>query len=327
MPERSALTQGVQIGVETTPGTSVAANKKFQSIGIGPAGQVDIQKFRPMGSKWPTIEVPGKEWVEADIEGVGSYTELLYFFNSCLVAANPVQEGATTAYTTTFTPAQSTEDTLKTYTVEQGGSVRAHKFTYGIVTELELDMNREGVEVTGSMLGQQLQDNIALTGSPTAIQQKPILPMDIDLFLDTTSGGLGTTKQLRVLNVNWALGDRVGPVWVLNSANNSWVAHVETEPTMQITVLMEADAQGMAILTDMRAGTTKFMRVVATSDDLAGTAFPYKLQIDAAVKVNDMGEFSDEDGVYAIEWTYDVVYDATWNKSQEVKLTSQITAL
>lgn len=327
MAERSSLTQGVQIGVETTPGTGVAASKLLNSISIEPSVAVDMQRFLPMGQKYASIITPGKEWVEADISGRGTYSEIVYLLSSVCVAATPSTVD-TSGKSWVFTPAARAEDTVKTYTVEQGGVVRAQKFSYGLVTSMELDFTRDGVEVTGSMIGQALQDGITLTAAPTAIEEKPILPTGIDVWLDTTSGGLGTTKQLRVLNAHFQLGDRFNPVWVLNSAQTSFVAHVEKEPTAQITILVEADSQGMAALTQLRAGTTKFIRIKATSPDLAGsaTAF-YSLGIDAAVKVSDVGNFSDEDGVYAIEFTFDIVYDATWTKAFEITAVNKVASL
>jgi len=328
MPERSSLTQGVQIGVETVPGTNVAADKQFSSIGIEPSVNVDMQDFRPMGNKYRTIITPGKEMVTADISGAGSYTELIYLFACCLVSPGAPATVDTTGKTWTFAPAAAAEDTVKTLTVEQGGVVRAHKFNYGVVTEIEIDMNRENVEVSGSMIGQRISDAITLTVGPTAVAQVPILPTDIDVWIDPTSGALGTTKMTRVLNANIHLSDRFGPIWTLNSALTSFAAHVETEPTAEITLLVEADTQGMANLPIMRGGTTQFCRIKGTSPTLAGasTAF-YSLIWDAAVKVSDVGDFSDEDGVYAIEWTFTMVYDATWTKAYTVAVTNKIAAL
>lgn len=328
MPERSSLTQGVQVGVEATPGTNVAANKKFISIGITPAVQMDPNRFRPMGSKYQTVVTPGKEWVEADIEGAGSYSELLWFFSSLI--QNPAAPTTldTSARQWSFTSAASAEDTVKTLTVEQGGVVRAHKFNYGVVTELELTFNRDAVEVGGAMMGQRLSDNITLTVGPTTPPQAPILPTHVDVYLDNTSAGLGTTKLLRVLEATWTLGDRFNPLWVLNSTLSSYAAHVESEPNAQVTLLMEADAEGMAQLTQMRAGSTKFLQIKATSTELAGAATQmYELKLDTAVKVAEVGDFSDEDGVYAIEWTFDMVYDGTWGKAFNVDLINKETTL
>lgn len=328
MPERSSLAQGVQVGVESVPGTNVAADKKLSAISIEPAVNVDMQTFRPMGSKYATVITPGKEMVEADVSGSGSYTEILYLFSSCLVspAAPATVDG--TGRTWTFAPAGTAEDTVKTLTVEQGGPVRAHKFNYGIVTEVELDFSRDAVEVSGSLIGQRLSDNITMTVTPTAIEQVPILPTDIDVFIDTSSGTIGTTKQVRVLNANWHLSDRFGPIWTLNSALTSYAAHVETEPTAEITILVEADAEGMAPLSQMRGGATKFIRIKGTSPTLAGatTAF-HSVSLDAACKVSDVGDFSDEDGVYAIEWTYTMVYDAAWGKALTTAVVNKIATL
>lgn len=328
MTERSALTQGVQVGVEATPGTNVAANKKLISIGIEPSGQVDIQDFRPMGSKFRTTVVPNKEWVEADLSGVGSYSELLWLLASCLVNPAAPTTVDTTARLWTFEPAASAEDTVKTLTVEQGGVVRAHKFNYGLVSELGLNFSRDGVEVSGTMIGQRLSDGITMTATPTTPPETPMLATDLDVYLDSTSVGLGTTKLTRVLSVEWSLGDRFNPVWVLNSANNSYVAHVESEPTFEITVVQEADAEGMQQLTQLRSGGTKFLRISAVSPTLAGAATAkYQLFLDQAVKISDMGDFSNEDGVYAVEWQFTGVYDGGWGKALSAKLQNKETTL
>lgn len=328
MAERSSLSQGVQVGLETTPGTSVPADKKFVSIGIEPAVQVEPYRFRPMGQKFASQVVPGKEWVEADIAGVGNYNELTWFLASVLRDPGAPTTTDTSARTWVFAPLGSGEDAVKTYTVEQGGTVRAHKFTNGIVTQLELTITRDSVEIGGTMLGQALQDGITMTATPTAAAEVPILPTDVDVFLDTTSAGLGTTKLTRVLSVKITIGDRFSPVWVLNSAQTSFVAVVESEPTAEITLLMEADTEGMATLTQARAGSTKFMQVRALSDVLAGatTAF-HDFKWEAAVKVKDVGDFSDEDGVYAIEYTFEQVYDAAWANAMKATLVNKVTAL
>lgn len=327
MPERASITQAVQIGVEAVPGTNVAANKLLNSIGISPGISVDMQRFRPQGQKFASIITPGKEWVEAGIAGVGTYSEVIYVLACLINFSAPVQQGVTTAYKWSFSPAARTEDTIKTLTVESGGSVRAEKFNYGLLTELGLNFTRDGVSLDGAMIGQRLQDGIAMTAAPTAIEEKPILPTELDVYLDTTSAGLGTTKLLRVLEAGWTFGDRFNPLWTLNSVNNSFASHVETEPTAQLRLLMEADSEGMTQLTQMRAGTTKFLRIKAASPDLAGVGFPYSFIIDSAVKVADVGDFDDTDGVYAIEWTFDVVYDATWAKAFQIDVINKQTAL
>lgn len=328
MPERSAITQGVQIGVETTPGTNVAADKKLNSMGFIPGVAVDMQRFRAFGNKFATIETPGKEFVEFDLEGVGDYSELIYALAGAIVAPGAPSTSDTTAKTWTFTPATAAEDTPKTYTIESGGAVRAAKFNYGLINAFEMTLNRDGCTIGGGGFGQRLSDGISMTGSPTSLAQVPVLPTDIDVFLDTTSGGLGGTKLTRVTECTITIGDRYAPVWVLNTANTSFVAHVETEPTAQIALTMEADAAGMAWLTDMRGGTTKFIRIKGTSPTLAGAATVfYGFTWDAAVKVAEVGDFDEQDGLYVIDITYDMVHDGTWGKAFTVSVINKISAL
>lgn len=328
MTERTTIAQVAQVGVESTPGTSVAANKLFLATGISPAVKVDMQRFRPMGQKLPTVLVPGKEWVEAKIDGSGSYTELTYLLASLLTDPGAPTTVDTTARKYTYNPLATSEDSPKTFTIEQGSGVRAGKFSYGICNELELAFSRDSIDVSGSFLGQRYQDGITMTASPTAITQLPILPTDIDVYLDPTSGALGTTKLTRVLKASWKISDRFGTVWPLNSANNSFVTHVETEPKSEIKLLVEADSSGMANLNAMRGGTTQFLRISATSPTLAGsTTQKYSVILDQAIKVSDVAEFSDEDGVYAIEFTFEMTYDGGWGKYFTGQVINQLASL
>jgi hypothetical protein len=327
MAERATLTQGVQLGVESTPGTGVSADKKLTSTSIEIKTKADIKNFRPMGTKYSTTEVLGKEWTEFSITGMGSYNDTSYLLSSCLAYATPAQVGVTTAYLWTFAPSSSATDTVKTYTIEQGDATRAHKIAYGTISEIEYTFTRDSVDVKGTGIGQKLDDGITLTATPTSIAEKPILPTDVDIYLDSTSAGLGTTKLTRAVKCTVQVSDRFGPVWVLNSANSAFVSTVETEPKAEIKLLVEADTSGMAILTSMRDSSTQFMRIQATSADDAGASTPYQLSWDAAVKVKDVGDFSDEEGIYAIEWTFDQVHDTTWGKAFTVNCTNTLTDL
>lgn len=329
MPERSTIAQVVQIGVESTPGTGVPANKQFLSTGVSPAIKVDMQRFRPMGQKFPTVLTPGKEWVEAKIEGSGSYTELTYLLASILTDPGAPTTVDVSARKYTYNPLATSEDSPKTYTIEQGSANRAGKFSNAIINELEIDFERAGgIDVKGSILGQRYQDGITMTATPTAITQQPILPTDIDIYIDPTSGALGTTKMTRALKCSWKISNRWGMLWPLNSAIPSFAATVETEPQSEIKLMVEADTQGMANLAFLRAGGTQFMRISATSPVLAGsTTQKYSVILDQAVKVSDVAEFADQDGIYAIEWTFEMTYDGGWAKYLTASVVNQLASL
>jgi len=329
MAERTTVTELVQIGVETTPGTAVAATKRLPSLTIDAGVKTNIDAFRPLGNKFPTIHAIGKEWVEAKIGGEPTYSELQYIFSSLLQYTAPAQIGSTTAYTWAHLPSSTAPDTVKTFTVERGSSVRASKFTHGLVTEFQLSGDRAGITLSGMMLGQLLNDGITLTASGvTALPQVPILAKQVTGYLDTASGGLGTTKLNRLLKWELGISNRFMPLWVVDASKTSWATYVETPVTAQLKLLVEADAEGMGIRSSyMQTGTTAYVRLAAISSQNAGTGNPYSLTFDTAVQVQDISEFSDQDGVQAVEYTFDIVDDVTWGKALTATLINSATAL
>lgn len=326
MPERSSISQISQWGVETTPGTAVAANKLLQALMVAGGVKQTMQTFRGSGAKYPVVAAQGKEWFEAALSGPLVYNDVVYPLSSVLAGATPVQQGGSAAYQWDFNPSSSTEDTVKTFTIEQGSAVRAHKLAHAIVNEFGVAINRETVDVSGRLFGRAITDAITLTASPTAVPIVPVLPVQFSGYLDATSAGLGTTKLTRLLAAEYSITNRFNPLWAVDAAQSSFVTWVETEPTAQIRILLEADAAGMARLPNMRAGTTEFVRLEAIGAIIAST-FPYTFRIDAAVKWTEIEDFSDEDGVYAVRYTGTIVHDGTYGKSHSVRVINTLTAL
>lgn len=328
MAERSSLNQNVQIGVETTPGTPVAATKRLQSLGIEPSISVEKDNFRPIGSKFNALSTLGKEWAEASLTGRACYTELQYILSSVMNTA-VVSSPETGAYQWVFTPNNRADDVPKTFTVEHGSGVRADRFAYGLVTEMGMSFSRDSIEVSGSMMARAIEDGITMTSSGvTALPLVPVLPTQVSVYLDDAPEDLGTTKLTRLISGEFNLGSRFGPVWVLDAANPSFVNHIETEPDLNATLLLQANTQGMGLLPVLRSGDTKFLRIEAIGDVIDGaTTEPYRLTIDLAGKVSDTGGFSDADGVYAIEFSLLGVYDGDWDKAVQVTLVNGQAAL
>lgn len=324
MAQRASVFEGVQIGLETTPGTSVPANKLLQSISIQPAIKAEFNRFRALGKKFASLVTPGKEWVEAKVTGAPTYDELTYLLASLISYASPT--GADIEKTWLFSPSTSAPDTVKTYTIEQGSSVRAHKFAYGLMTGLTLSYSRKEIGVDGAMIGQRLSDGIILTASPTAIPLVPVLPSQVSVFLADSAAGLDSATALtNAISASWGLTDRFSTFWALNATKTSFSDVVEAEPKLTAKLKMPADVTSMGLLATMRTGESIFLRVQATGEII--DAEPYSLTVDLALKVNEVSEFSDEDGVFAIEWGFEGVHDTTWGKALEVTLVNTLASL
>lgn len=264
MVERATTFQTVQIGVESTPGVPVAATKRLQSLSIDPSPKFQADDFQPQGTKFNTLVVLGKEWSEYGLGGRPVFDEIHYFLASLCSNVSPTNPGSPAspvARNWTYSINNTGPDTPATFTVEQGSAARAQQFANFIITELGFVFTRDSVEVSGSGLGKNIVDGFTLSGGATTLPLVPILPKQIDIYLDSTSAGLGTTKLLRCIRAEWRISNRFMGIWPLNSANFSWDSTVESDPTFQVTLRLEADAQGMGLLSSIRAGTTQFLRI------------------------------------------------------------------
>jgi hypothetical protein len=330
MAERATVFQVVQIGVESTAGASVAANKKLTALSIEPSIQAEVNTFRPMGTKFQTLASLGKEWTSASLAGMATYTELVYPLSSVLDTATVTAYGTSPNhyYQWVFEPDADGADAPKTFTVQQGDATRAHQFSYLLVTDFSMTFTRDNVELAGTALGQQITDNISLTGSPTTIALEPVLPVDVCVYLDTTYGGLGGTKLTRLMSATWSIANRYGPLWVLDCAEDSFVETVELEPQLTGTLLVEANSQGMGLLTKLRTGDAIWLRHVATSSEAINTGpGVYKLQIDTKAFITGVSEFRDEDGVYAVEWTWTATPETNWAGPTKWTVSNGLSAL
>lgn len=330
MAERTSITQLTNWGAEATatPGTAVVSGKQMTALAVEMGPRVMMDRFRPAGHKYATIVVPGKDFVEARLTGRPTYTEIVYPLSGLLgVATIATPSGGTASRSWTFAPSSTANDVPNTYTVEVGSSVRAQKFSYGLVTGLTLTFDRETIALSGSMIGAAMTDNATLTGTASAISLIPILAKQMTVYSDTTSGSLGSTTLTRVMSGELSITNKYLPLWVVNAANASWVAHLDVEPQARLRLTVEADANGMAHLTNARAGTTEFIRLKATGDTIEAGTITYSAQFDMAAKVIEISDYKDDAGVYAIDYTFDIVHDSTWTKALSAVFINQLTGL
>lgn len=327
MPERSAITEVVQIGVEATPGTAVAATKRLTGMRLRLNPRPTTSKFRASGYKYPTVQALNREWSEGGIEGPGTYTEIVYPLSGAIGTATVAAVGVGGAQSWTFNSSSTAEDVPKTFTIEQGQAVRAHRATYGLFREFSLNFSREDLTIGGGFMATAITDGVTLTATPTEIPLSPILPGQVSVFLDPTSAALGTTRLLRVLSGTVTIGSRWASLWTVDSSRSSWAAHVETEPTVRLELTVEADAEGMGHLTRLRTGDTRFVRFRAVGSTIGAGPETHEARFDFAAKVSAIADLTDEQEVIATKVTLDAFHDSGWGKAFQAYIVNQQTAL
>jgi hypothetical protein len=166
MAEIQTSNMQVQSGLETTPGTAVAALKRFASLDITLGIQGSAAPFVPAGQRFGSVFVPGRNWTQGKLSGRATYGELPYPLASVLKNITPAADGA--AYLWDWVPSLASPETGATYTVDKGSYVRAQRVPYLFVSELGLKFSRDnGVEYDGSVIGANLTDGVAMSGNAT----------------------------------------------------------------------------------------------------------------------------------------------------------------
>jgi len=334
MTDRAAVVESVQIGLEVTPGTAVAAPTTVRSMSVGMKIAGDDDVFRPDGHKFNAIVVPNMEWSTFSLTGKPTYTEVCYPLESIFGTAVLTNPGVLTQKRV-YDYADTAVATPKTLTIMKGSSVRAQKLAYGVVTDLAFTFSRKnGLALTGQGIGQQFTDGITMTASPTDVALVPLAGKQIDVFIDSTAAGLGTTKLLRAFNIDSGVTGAYGPIWPINSANPSFGGVIDLALGTSCKLQLEADAAGMAFLTQYRSGDLIFLRVLATGptiEVIAGTppvTYTYLFQVDLALGVNKApAPDGDVDGVTIVEYDCEFVRDSTWGKAMEITVQNAIASL
>jgi hypothetical protein len=176
-------------------------------------------------------------------------------------------------------------------------------------------------------MGRQLQTMSQTMTAGTMLEAVPILSGDISLYLDDDLGDIGTTQLTDVSRVQWRLGNRFNPRWAINRDEASWSRHTEMPPDLTFQLLMGADAAGMSPLAKMRVDSTAYIRFEAISAVEIDTGVPYSLEIDMAVKVTGVEDFNDDEGTYALGWTFTATPALAGGVPCIIKLVNAITSI
>lgn len=332
MPDRMLVSEVQQIGIESSPGTAAVPTVLFGGLNVDIDTNQEYDEFKPSGQLPQSIVAPRQEWSSGSLSGFPTYTEIAYPLSNLLGAATiTTPSGATLTRRWLWEPSPSTPWTPKTWTLRRGVSgVTAEEANYLLLSGLGLDFSRTAAPtISGDLFAQRM--DYAATLAATGVTSKslvPILPSQCDVWLDSVSGSLGTTKLTRDFEYSWSIADLFDMIWTLNTSINSYAAHSVKAPTIEAMLRLGNDAAGRALVTNMRSGDTTFVRFRATgATDSIESGFAYRLTIDTALKVADAPNRGDENGLSTLEWTFRNVYDASWGKWVSIELLTNFASL
>jgi hypothetical protein len=220
-------------------------------------------------------------------------------------------------------------DNIQTYTVEQGDKARTRKYvsTYVMVTSLSVSSERAGeVEVSSDLLGRRLKSSATAVTTAGVLEADTVYatPEMVEVYMDDSSASLGTTKMVNA-SIEIELSDRFSPSWFHDRTLESYLDHVETRYSLELTMQMAEGSVIDDLLSKARAGQRKFVRFDILGPQINTAAgqpsgVRYRFQWDIACQISDSYSFSDEDGVYMVEVSMAAVRDGAWGRSNKAFL-------
>lgn len=120
-----------QIGLETVPGTPVAAPRRLQAGGFDIARESEFQNFRPPGFKFDTQSAKTREWASGSYTGGLAYNEFHILCSSALkqlTAPTGTQAAASWTATTPYKPGDMIVNTTNRFEVTAVSGVNAPWF-------------------------------------------------------------------------------------------------------------------------------------------------------------------------------------------------------
>jgi hypothetical protein len=337
MAVRASVNQVVQLGAEATPGTAVAAGKLLSAFTWAFGDKSATKQLTATGRKYPSASELLTEYSAGKISGEGDFAALIYPVSSVYGKVTAVAHSpSVTAFDWIWTPPISGLTTNpQTYTVQNGDSIDAEQYAYLMFSGWGYSFTRkQEVQVAGDWFSQTFTDGITMTASPTNIAFLPMTGAQFKVYLDTTSAGLGTTLLTDPLKVDFKASNYFGQYWPINAANASFTSHLELLPKNELKLMLQANSTAIAIRGNyLQTGTRAYVRVTGTGATIDGAnSIKAGMTHDLAVFVSEMAEFSDQDGVFAVEYTLQAAEDTGWTAlaggtAQKLTLTNLLSAL
>ncbi len=322
--ERGTLFQGLQIGVETTPGVIVPATKRLLSLQTDPELIIPVRTYRPYGSKSYTETQSGQEMTEFPISGILDFNTMPYLLASHIgnVPAAPVAL-AGGAYQWDFVLNETLPASPSTFTAEVGGAQGASKAGYVFIPDLEFTFSKEEASLSGKMMGQILLDNIVLTPNCPELPAVAMPPKLARISLGTASGSL--TKLTRVISAKVTMNGHFAAAFFRDDGAPSYSNVVEKAPDYMFQIVNELGGDTDTLLSGLRGDTLFYIQVLVTGN-LIGSGVFYLFSLTMPVKVQKQPTREDHDGVYGATYDFIGAHDPAFGAVQ-ARVINKLSAL
>lgn len=325
MPEQPNVNVVTQIVPEVTPGTTIACTHQFSDFALADGAHIDTYPFSPQGHAYVVASARGKGWSELKPVGDAGFNGIVYPLSSLFgPAVITLATGGVASHQWKWTPPIVGMALGQTFTVERGiTGGQARKYGYTTFDMLKLMYTKTDITIDGHAWAREIVTGATLTALTAAaiIPSFPLRGTDTSLFIDPTSGAIGTTQMTRVGAMDVTFNNYSTPWYGIDATQTSFSMLVPDKPKVDITFRVQNDAAGIALYnTYVTTGATAYTRFQTIGPIADGTAH-FTVTLDMALKLTAPQDFTADGPIEVIPYTAVLAEDPTWASGQAIVVT------
>lgn len=330
MAEVLARYERTRWAVESAHGTAgTASYRLFTDLSLMLDADGETDEFTPAGLAVPTVVSSDKELTKATLTGRFGFNSVPYPLSAAYgTAVIGTPSGGTVSREWVWTPAVDSEIDPVSFTWEQGQAAYAVRATYGTLAGFGFSWGRGPIEVSGDGFAQALATGISLTSASLGTVSPTVLAYgkNVNVYLDDPGGTVGTTLLTRAISGEWQFGTGRAPAFYVNQTAQDFAHTADGDPPRDVSLVMQANSAGMALLTNWRNGTNKLMRVELIGGTIEGT-IRYRAYFDCALLFKGVPSRSEQDRVFGVTHDMGITFDETWQKAVQITVINKLTSL
>lgn len=326
-------TRKIQLGLETTPGTAVAATTIWRGQGTI-KDLIEVNHVpENIGAVVPTnrtyIPVLGAELTMAEVPAT---FEQLPYLGAAGIKNVTSGSASGSAYVYAYTmPASITasKNTISTYTIEAGDSQQEEEMEYAFVREFKITGEHgQAVRMSAVWEGRQVAAS-TYTGSLSLPTVETILFQKSKLYIDAAGGTIGTTVKSSTL-VSFALSVTTGWKKLPTGSGTLYFDSIDfSDPNVELDITFIHDSTATAGKTAWRAETGQLIRVQLLGSQIqtSGTYTNKTVNLDLAGKWVSFESLGERDGLEIITGKFKAMLDTTASLYFNMTVANTLSAL
>jgi len=324
----------LQIGLEATAGTAVAATTIWRGTGT----LEDQREIRRIEEDVGVLQRTNRSATPTLLAGLSmdavpaTFEQLPYILEAGVKQVNTgAADGAGSGLIYAYVMPTTAANTLSTYTIEGGDDQQAEEIEYAHVQSFVIaGEGADLVMMSAEWVGRQVALCTFTTGQSIPTVEE-ILFGKGSVFIDAAAGMGGSQVSGTILGFELNVANTgIRQKWPADGLGTyfSFIVTTPAEATLQLT--FEHDGTGVAEKAAAIAETPRAIRLSfdGTALTTAGTTYTYKtLQIDAWGKWDPFSKIDERDGNDIVTGTLQLAYDETDAKMLEITVVNQLATL